>query len=96
MPSVGTVIGLGPRVFVRAVVLLAYNDEQVIGTSLVQFLNVLPEWVKDFEIIVRAFRELFFFAHKWRREERVRAQHILANEHHPFEKRANSGTAYFW
>jgi hypothetical protein len=33
-------------------------------------------------VIVRAFRELFLSAHKWRREERAHAQHTLVSEHH--------------
>ena len=34
-------------------------------------------------VIARALRELFLCAHKWRREERARAQHLLVSEHHP-------------
>jgi hypothetical protein len=35
-------------------------------------------------VILHAFRELFLSVQKWRREERVHAQHILVSEHHPF------------
>jgi putative flippase GtrA len=35
-------------------------------------------------VIAHAFRELFLSVQKWRREERVHAQHILVSEHHPF------------
>src|SRR2546421_4837059 len=33
-------------------------------------------------VIARALRELFLCAHKWRSEERARAQHLLVSEHH--------------
>jgi len=35
-----------------SIVLPAYNEDAVIGVTLVQVLNVLADWVKDFEIIV--------------------------------------------
>ncbi len=35
-----------------SVVLPAYNEEQVIGSTLEHVLNVLAAWVKDFEVIV--------------------------------------------
>ena len=35
-----------------SIVLPAYNEDAVIGVTLVQVLNVLAAWVKDFEIIV--------------------------------------------
>jgi putative flippase GtrA len=34
-------------------------------------------------VIVRAFRELFISARKWRREEQAHAQHISVSEHRP-------------
>jgi hypothetical protein len=37
-------------------------------------------------VIARAFRELFVSVRKWRLEEKVRAQHMIGNEQHPFEK----------
>jgi glycosyltransferase involved in cell wall biosynthesis len=35
-----------------SIVLPAYNEDAVIGVTLVQVLNVLAAWVQDFEIIV--------------------------------------------
>jgi putative flippase GtrA len=37
-------------------------------------------------VIVRAFRELFVSARKWRREKKVHAQQMLVSEHYPFQK----------
>ena len=40
----------------------------------------------NLRVIARAFRELFIYARKWRREENVHAQQMLGDEHHPFQK----------
>ena len=38
----------------------------------------------NLRVIVRAFRELFISARKWRREERGHARQIVVSENHPF------------
>ena len=37
----------------------------------------------NLRVIVRAFRELFVYARKWRREEQARTQQLCTFEHHP-------------
>jgi putative flippase GtrA len=38
----------------------------------------------NLSVIVRAFRELFIFARKWRHEERAQGRHELISDHYPF------------
>jgi glycosyltransferase involved in cell wall biosynthesis len=53
--SVGADLSCPPPIYrphSLSIVLPAYNEDAVIGVTLVQVLNVLAAWVKDFEIIV--------------------------------------------
>ncbi len=40
----------------------------------------------NLHVIARAFRELFIYTYKWRREENVHTQQMLVSENHPFQK----------
>ena len=44
----------------------------------------------NLRVIARAFRELFIYKRKWRREENVQAQQMLVSENHPFQKGSTS------